>query len=87
MKLVVGLTFATSSKMPYEATMTFDRMGIYGGVISGCTNNDAVSATSRLSPEYTDAEIKKVWDEIPFREKLRLSKVLDLTSVSELKCR
>jgi hypothetical protein len=40
-----------------------------------------------LSPEYTDAEIKKVWDEIPFREKLRLSKVLDLTSVSELKCR
>ena len=51
--------------MPYEATMTFDRMGIYGGVISGCTNNDAVSATSRLSPEYTDAEIKKVWDEIP----------------------
>jgi pimeloyl-ACP methyl ester carboxylesterase len=82
--------YAEDSKPIPLAHILLERkwVGIYGGVIGGRANNDAESEATRLSPEYTDAEIKRVWDGNSFSEKFLLSKVLtlDLSSVTELKC-
>jgi pimeloyl-ACP methyl ester carboxylesterase len=60
----------------------------FGGAMSGRHSNDAETAATLLAPEYSDTEIKRVWDGNSFSEKLLLAKVvaLDLSSVTELKC-
>jgi pimeloyl-ACP methyl ester carboxylesterase len=81
--------YAKSKPIPLEHLYVQRKwVGIYGGVIGGRKNNDAVSAATRLSPEYTNAEIKGVWDGNTFSEKLLLSEILalDVSSVTELKC-
>jgi pimeloyl-ACP methyl ester carboxylesterase len=61
---------------------------LYGGVMSGRQSNAVESAAVLLSPEYSDAEIRRVWDGNEFSENLLLAKVvaLDLSTVTELKC-
>jgi pimeloyl-ACP methyl ester carboxylesterase len=63
-------------------------VGIFGGVIGGRTGNQALSAATRLAPEYSDDEIAHVWDGNEFSEKYLLSGILrvDFSSVRELKC-
>ncbi|PTY04311.1 alpha/beta hydrolase [Opitutaceae bacterium EW11] len=63
-------------------------VGFYGGVIGGRTDNRAISAATSLSPEYTDAEIARLWDGNGYSEEFFLSRLLtmDLSSVTELKC-
>jgi proline iminopeptidase len=60
----------------------------YGGAISGRTGNDVISAATRLSPEYTDAQMSRLWDGNFFSEKLLLDQLatLDLSSIRELRC-
>lgn len=63
-------------------------LAVFGGVIAGRTNNNAISAAAKLSPEYSDTEIKRLWDGNALSGKLLLGQILalDLSSVRELKC-
>jgi proline iminopeptidase len=60
----------------------------YGGAMSGRPSNAAETAATVLSPEYSDAEIRRLWDGNEFSEKHLLAQVvaLDLSTVLELKC-
>jgi proline iminopeptidase len=50
----------------------------YGGAVYGRTGFDAESAAIKLSPEYSDAELKTIWDGNAFSEKYLLAETLAL---------
>lgn len=59
----------------------------FGGAVSGRQRNDAESAATLLAPEYTEADLSRLWEANDFSEKLLIADVLtlDLSSVTELK--
>ncbi|HEY1751291.1 MAG TPA: alpha/beta fold hydrolase [Caulobacteraceae bacterium] len=59
----------------------------YGGVMAYRQGNEAESDLSRLSPDYSTAEVAHVWDGNPFSEKPLLREVLslDYSDVVELR--
>jgi pimeloyl-ACP methyl ester carboxylesterase len=75
-------------KFAMERARAAKWLTLYGGVMSGRQSNAVESAAVLLSPEYSDAEIRRVWDGNEFSENLLLAKVvaLDLSTVTELKC-
>jgi proline iminopeptidase len=60
----------------------------YGGVMAHRRSNSGESDLALLSPDYTDDEIRHIWDGNDFSESYLLAKLLslDLTQIKELKC-
>jgi pimeloyl-ACP methyl ester carboxylesterase len=60
----------------------------YGGVMANRQSNDAESDFSKLSPDYKDEEIPRIWEGNDFTERYLLADALglDLTSIRELRC-
>lgn len=60
----------------------------YGGVMAYRKGNDADSDLSKLSPDYTSAEIARIWDGNAFSERLILANLLqtDQSNVRRLGC-
>jgi pimeloyl-ACP methyl ester carboxylesterase len=48
----------------------------YGGAVYGRTGSDAESAATKLAPEYTDADLKTIWDATEFSSSRMLTDVL-----------
>jgi pimeloyl-ACP methyl ester carboxylesterase len=48
----------------------------YGGAVYGRTGSDAESAAAKLAPEYTDADLKTMWDGTEFSSSRMLTDVL-----------
>jgi pimeloyl-ACP methyl ester carboxylesterase len=63
-------------------------LNYYGGMVYGRRGGDAEGAAFQLSPEYTDADLAKVWEGNEFSTKALLPKVLtvDFTGVRKLDC-
>lgn len=63
-------------------------LNFYGGMVHNRKGGDAESAAVRLSPEYTDADIKAIWDANDFSMDKLLTGVLtlDMTGVKKLDC-
>jgi proline iminopeptidase len=59
----------------------------FGGAVSGRQRNDAEPAATLLAPEYTEADLSKMWEANDFSEKLLIPDVLtlDLSTITELK--
>jgi len=53
-------------------------LGVYGGVMAYRQNNAPEGNLAQLSPDYTDDEIRHVWDGNEFATPYVLSKVLSL---------
>jgi proline iminopeptidase len=63
-------------------------LDFYGGVMAYRQSNSADSDLAKLSPDYTDEEISRIWDGNDFSEHFLLQHVLslDLTGIWELRC-
>ena len=63
-------------------------LDLYGGVMAHRQGNDAEGDLSKLSPDYTDEEIPRIWQGNEFTERYLLSDALslDLTSIRKLDC-
>lgn len=64
-------------------------LGVFGGAVHGRTDGMAAEAAAiTLAPEYTDADVAKVWEANAFSEQHLLPAVvdLDLSTVEELAC-
>ena len=63
-------------------------LDVYGGVMAHRQGNDAESDLSKLSPDYTDEEIPRIWQGNDFTERYLLSDALnlDLTGIRKLDC-
>jgi pimeloyl-ACP methyl ester carboxylesterase len=63
-------------------------LGHYGGAVFNRTGFDAESAAIKLSPEYTDADLKTIWDGNAFSEKHLLAETiaLDFSAYTEFRC-
>lgn len=63
-------------------------LDFYGGVMAGRPGNDAESDLAKLSPDYSDREIARIWEGNEFSERALLPQVLaaDLTGVRHLDC-
>jgi pimeloyl-ACP methyl ester carboxylesterase len=48
----------------------------YGGAVHGRTGSDAESAAAKLAPEYTDADLKTMWEGTEFSSSRMLTDVL-----------
>ena len=53
-------------------------IGFYGGVMAYRRNNDADSDLSELSPDYTDEEIRRIWEGNHFATPYLLPKLLSI---------
>ena len=60
----------------------------YGGVMAHRRSNSSESDAALLSPDYTDEEIRHIWDGNDFSESYLLAKLLslDFTDIQELRC-
>jgi proline iminopeptidase len=63
-------------------------LDFYGGVMAHRQGNSAESALAKLSPDYTDAEMSRIWQGNEFSEQDLLPEVLkiDLSTIRELNC-
>ena len=63
-------------------------LDFYGGVMAHRTGNSAESDLSKLSPDYSDEEIPRIWEGNEFSEHYLLAQVLslDLSGIKELDC-
>jgi pimeloyl-ACP methyl ester carboxylesterase len=63
-------------------------LGFYGGVMAFRNGGSTESDLAKLSPDYTDAEIARIWDGNDFSEAALLRKVLstDLSQTRNLGC-
>ncbi|WP_408950154.1 alpha/beta fold hydrolase [Lysobacter sp. Hz 25] len=63
-------------------------LGHYGGAMRSLQGYDTVSAAVALAPEYSDAEIARIWEGNEFSEKRLLVEALqrDYSSVERLDC-
>jgi proline iminopeptidase len=63
-------------------------LGHYGGAMRNLQGYDTVSASVALAPEYSDAEIARIWEGNEFSEKRLLTVALqrDYSSVERLGC-
>jgi pimeloyl-ACP methyl ester carboxylesterase len=63
-------------------------LDLYGGVMAHRDGNSAESALARLSPDYTDDEIPRIWEGNDFSEQYLLAQVLslNLTDIRKLDC-
>lgn len=63
-------------------------LGHYGGAMRSLQGYDTVSAAVALAPEYSDAEIARIWEGNEFSEKRLLVEALqrDYSSVKRLDC-
>jgi proline iminopeptidase len=82
--------YATSgTPVPLKDIYTERRwLDFYGGVMAHRRSNSAESDVSRLSPDYTDEEISRIWDGNDFSERYLLPEALslDLTTIRKLDC-
>jgi pimeloyl-ACP methyl ester carboxylesterase len=60
----------------------------YGGAVYGRTDFDAESAAAKLAPEYTDADLKTMWDATEFSSSRMLTDVLtqDFSVYTTFRC-
>jgi pimeloyl-ACP methyl ester carboxylesterase len=63
-------------------------LDFYGGVMAHRRSNSPESDVAKLSPDYTDEEISRIWDGNDFSEHYLLAQVLslDLTGIRKLDC-
>ena len=63
-------------------------LDFYGGVMAHRSSNSPESDVAKLSPDYTDEEISRIWQGNDFSERYLLAEVLslDLTEIQELDC-
>jgi pimeloyl-ACP methyl ester carboxylesterase len=63
-------------------------LDFYGGVMAHRSSNSPESDLAKLSPDYSDQEISRVWEGNEFSEHYLLAKVLslDLSGIKELDC-
>ncbi len=63
-------------------------LDLYGGVMAHREGSSAESGLARLSPEYTDEEISRIWEGNDFSEQSLLAQVLslNLTDIRKLDC-
>ncbi len=63
-------------------------LGFYGGAMAWRRSSSAESDLAQLSPDYTDAEMARIWQGNDFSEPYLLPKVLalDLTGIRKLDC-
>ncbi len=61
---------------------------MFGGVMAYRADNDVENEATRLSPEYSDDEIRHIWDGNAFSEKFLLEDVIniDLSPIARLDC-
>jgi proline iminopeptidase len=81
--------FAPGQPAPLKDIYTQRKwVDFYGGVMAHRRSNDSDSDVALLSPDYTDDEIRHIWDGNDFSESYLLAKVLslDLTGIKELRC-
>ncbi len=81
--------FAPGHPAPLKNIYTQRRwVDFYGGVMAHRRSNSSESDLTLLSPDYTDDEIRHIWDGNDFSESYLLAKLLslDLTEIKELRC-
>src|SRR5260370_25945635 len=81
--------FARGHPAPLKNIYTQRRwVDFYGGVMAHRRSNSSESDVALLSPDYTDDEIRHIWDGNDFSESYLLAKLLslDLTEIKELRC-
>jgi proline iminopeptidase len=81
--------FAPGHPVPLQNIYTQRRwVDFYGGVMAHRRSNSSESDVSLLSPDYTDDEMRHIWDGNDFSESYLLAKLLslDLTEIKELRC-
>jgi pimeloyl-ACP methyl ester carboxylesterase len=63
-------------------------LDFYGGVMAHRTGNSAEADLAKLSPDYTDEEIPRLWEGNEFSERYLLAQVLSLdqSGIHELDC-
>jgi len=63
-------------------------LDFYGGVMAHRQGNSAESDLAKLSPDYTDAEIPRIWQGNDFSEEYLLAELLrqDVTGIRKLDC-
>ncbi|ALN60985.1 alpha/beta hydrolase fold family protein [Lysobacter antibioticus] len=82
--------YAQPGKPPKIEDLYLQRkwLGHYGGAMRSLQGYDTVSAAVALAPEYSDAEIARIWEGNEFSEKRLLIEALqrDYSSVKRLDC-
>lgn len=81
--------FAPGQRAPLKNIYTQRKwLDFYGGVMAHRQGNSAESDLAQLSPDYTDAEISRVWQGNDFSEHYLLQDVLslDLSGIRQLDC-
>src|ERR1700683_3900333 len=81
--------FSPAHPAPLKNIYTQRRwVDFYGGVMAHRRSNSIESDVSLLSPDYTDDEIRRIWDGNDFSESSLLATLLslDLTETKELRC-
>lgn len=81
--------FAPGHPAPLQNIYTQRRwVDFYGGVMAHRRSSSSESDVALLSPDYTDDEIRHVWEGNDFSESYLLAKLLslDLTEIKELRC-
>jgi pimeloyl-ACP methyl ester carboxylesterase len=81
--------FAPGHPAPLKNIYTQRRwVDFYGGVMAHRRSNSSESDVALLSPDYTDDDIRHIWDGNDFSESYLLAKLLslDLTEIKELRC-
>jgi proline iminopeptidase len=63
-------------------------LGRYGGAMYGRTGSDAEGAAAKLAPEYTDADLRTMWDATAFSSSRMLTDVLaqDFSTYTAFDC-
>jgi pimeloyl-ACP methyl ester carboxylesterase len=85
----IALYFAPGHPSSLKDIYTERRwLDFYGGVMAYRHGSSAESDLADLSPDYTDAEIARIWQGNDFSERYLLAKVLalDLTGIRKLDC-
>jgi proline iminopeptidase len=80
---------APGHRVPLKDIYTQRRwLGFYGGAMAHRNHSSAESDLGDLSPDYTDAEIGRIWDGNEFSEPYLLPEVLgvDLTGIQKFDC-
>jgi len=81
--------FAASHPSPLKDIYTQRKwLDLYGGVMAHRDGNSAESGLARLSPDYTEDEISRIWKGNEFSERYLLADVLslNLTDIRKLEC-
>ena len=81
--------FAPGQRAPLKNIYTQRKwLDFYGGVMAHRQGNSAESDLARLSPDYTDEEISRIWQGNDFSEHYLLQDILslDLTGIRQLDC-